>query len=145
MFNEIFDNEEGKSLFEYLNTRSYTIYPYPNKVFNAFKFFELKKTKIVLLGQDPYINFETLKGKEIPQAMGLSFSVPKDKKIPPSLRNIFQEIHQDINLVDNKDKKIKNGDLTNWAKQGVLLLNCALTVRQGKSNSHYKYWNKTKT
>ena len=93
MFEEIFNNEKGEKLFTYLQTRDYTIYPPPKLVFNAFKFFELKDTNIVLLGQDPYINFETHNKKELPQAMGLSFSVPKKmKKIPPSLKNIFKEI-----------------------------------------------------
>ena len=80
MFNEIFNNEEDNKLFEYLNSQEYKIYPSPELVFNAFKFFSFKSTKIILLGQDPYINFEIHNKKELPQAMGLSFSVPIEIK-----------------------------------------------------------------
>ena len=95
-------------------------------IFNCFNFFDVKGTRVVILGQDPYI-------KE-GEAMGLSFSVPEGKRVPPSLRNVIKEINQSM----DKDKSLKNGDLTPWAKQGVLLLNTALTVRMGKSNSHGK-------
>ena len=81
---------------------------------------------MIILGQDPYIR----KG----QAMGLSFSVPKGEKIPPSLSNIFKEIENDLQI-----KTIKSGDLTRWAKQGVFLLNTTLTVREGYSNSHENF------
>ena len=77
----------------------------------------------MILGQDPY--------HEPNQAMGMSFSVPKDEKIPPSLVNIFKEIESDLNI-----KCEQNGDLSRWAKQGVLLLNSVLTVRRGQANSH---------
>ena len=140
MFEEIFNNEKGKELFDYLNSCDYTIYPKPEHVFNAFKFFDLKETNIVLLGQDPYIGFETDNKKEIPQAMGLSFSVSKEiKKIPPSIKNIFKEIKNSF-----PDYGIPNhGDLTEWVKNNnLLLLNAALTVKQKKSNHHQKKWMK---
>jgi uracil-DNA glycosylase len=102
------------------------IYPPKDKIFNCFNFFELNDTKVVIIGQDPYINKN--------QAMGLCFSVPNDTKVPPSLRNIYKEIKADIGI----DKT--GGDLTSWAEQGVLLLNRSLTVLESKSNSHKKMW-----
>ena len=104
------------------------IYPPKDKIFNCFNFFNVENTKVVIIGQDPYIRKN--------QAMGLSFSVPKEVKVPPSLKNIIREINRTMKL--NND--LKKGDLTNWAKQGVLLLNRSLTVREGKSNSHKKIW-----
>ena len=87
---------------------------------------EFNNLKVILLGQDPYHQ----KG----QAMGLSFSVPENIKIPPSLVNIYKELKTDCNL------QLLHGDLTKWAKQGVLLLNTSLTVRESCPNSHQKYW-----
>lgn len=101
-----------------------TIYPKPEDIFNAFKLTPISKTKIVIVGQDCY--------HEPNQAMGLSFSVPDGTKIPPSLINIYKEIANDIGT---KDLYIQ-GDLTKWAKQGVLLLNSCLTVREHEANSH---------
>jgi len=105
------------------------IYPPKELIFNCFNFFQPDELKVVILGQDPYIN----EG----QAMGLSFSVPKGVKIPPSLLNIFKEIK---NEYTDYEYDIQNGDLTNWAKQGILLLNSSLTVIQGKSNSYKNFW-----
>ena len=105
------------------------IYPPKELVFNCFNQFHIKETKVLILGLDPYIR----EG----QAMGLSFSVPEGVKVPPSLRNIFKEINRSL----NKNKERKNGNLTNWAKQGILLLNTALTVLEGKTGSHKKIWN----
>ena len=102
------------------------IFPPKPLIFNCFNFFDINELNVVILGQDPYIN----EG----QAMGLAFSVPEGIKVPPSLRNVIKEINRSL----KKDKSLKNGNLTNWAKQGVLLLNTALTVRQFKSNSHGK-------
>jgi uracil-DNA glycosylase len=106
---------------------------YPNKenIFECFKYFDMEQTKCVLLGQDPYINEEN----NIPQAMGLSFSVNKTIKIPPSLKNIFTELKSDLGI-----NPPNNGDLTNWAKNNILLLNAALTVVPKKSGSHLKLW-----
>ena len=107
------------------------IYPSKNNIFECFRHFELNETKLVFLGQDPYINKD--------EAMGLSFSVPKsNKNIPPSLRNIYKELETDI---PNFVRPI-HGDLTEWAKQGILLLNMSLTVVENLSNSHNKIWTK---
>ena len=104
------------------------IFPPKNLIFNCFNFFNIKDTKLVILGQDPYINTG--------EAMGLCFSVPDGIKVPPSLKNIYKEMEDDLGIIVNKDC----GDLTHWAEQGVLLLNTALTVQQYKSNSHKKIW-----
>lgn len=111
------------------------IYPNKENIFECFKYFNLQDTKCVLLGQDPYINEETINNITIPQAMGLSFSVNQYVKIPPSLKNIFIELKSDIAI-----EIPKNGNLTNWAKNNVLLLNSALTVEPKKSGSHLKIW-----
>ncbi|WP_455106071.1 uracil-DNA glycosylase [Prevotella pallens] len=98
-------------------------FPPAKLVFNAFNLCPFNKVKVVLLGQDPY--------HELGQAMGLSFSVPDGVMLPPSLQNIYKEIHSDLG------KPIPtSGDLTQWAKQGVLLLNATLTVRAHEANSH---------
>lgn len=102
---------------------AHTIYPSMYDIFNAFKLTPFSKVKVVILGQDPY------HGEG--QAMGLSFSVPKNKELPPSLKNIYKELKDDLG-VNPPD----SGDLTAWAKQGVLLLNTVLTVRAGMANSH---------
>jgi uracil-DNA glycosylase len=106
-----------------------TVYPPIEKVFNAFNFCLPDEVKVVILGQDPYFN--------IGQAVGLAFSVNPDSigkngvTFPPSLRNIIQEV------TDEYDKcECEDGDLTRWAKQGVLLLNTCLTVQAGKPLSH---------
>lgn len=101
-----------------------TIFPPSNKIFAAMELTPLKDVKVLILGQDPYHNFN--------QAEGLSFSVPtSQKEIPPSLVNIYNELKNDLGLyVPN------NGNLVKWAKQGVLLLNTVLTVRAHAANSH---------
>ena len=98
-------------------------YPPKDRIFNAFNLCPFNNVKVVILGQDPY--------HELGQAMGLSFSVPDGIMLPPSLRKIYKEIHSDLG------KPIPtSGDLTRWAKQGVLLLNATLTVRAHEANSH---------
>lgn len=100
-------------------------YPPGNLIFNAFNLTPFDKVKVVIIGQDPY--------HEPGQAMGLSFSVPTGVTMPPSLVNIFKEIHDDLG------KPVPaNGDLTRWARQGVLLLNATLTVRAHLANSHQR-------
>ena len=111
------------------------IFPKPDKILNCFDLCDVEDVKVILVGQDPYINKFDINGIVTPQAMGLSFSVPKGIKIPPSLKNIYKELKDDLNIEN------LHGDLTNWNKQGVLLLNRSLTVREGKSNSHKKMWN----
>ena len=100
-------------------------YPEPNKIFAAFDCCNFDQLKVVLLGQDPY------HGEG--QAHGLCFSVPEGMKHPPSLVNIFKEIEADL-----KQDYPESGNLERWAKQGVLLLNATLTVRQGEAGSHQK-------
>lgn len=102
-----------------------TIYPPGSMIFNAFAHTPFDKTKVVILGQDPYHGAG--------QAMGLSFSVPDGVPQPPSLQNIFKELHSDIGMPIPK-----TGNLTPWAEQGVLLLNASLTVRANEANSHSK-------
>ncbi len=104
-----------------------TIYPKGGDIFNAFNLTAFNEVKVVILGQDPY------HGKG--QAHGLSFSVMPGIKPPPSLVNIFKEIKSDIGIT----MPANFGDLTHWAKQGVLLLNAALTVRDGEPFSHAKF------
>jgi uracil-DNA glycosylase len=105
-----------------------TIYPPHNMIFTVFEQ-NINDIKIVLLGQDPYI-------KE-GQAMGLSFSVPKNVQIPPSLYNIFKEIKQQF---PERNYVFTHGDLTEWKLRGIFLLNSSLTVESGKSNSHQSKW-----
>lgn len=100
-----------------------SIYPAPENVFKAFALTPLADIKVVILGQDPY------HGEG--QAQGLSFSVPEDVKIPPSLKNINKEIHTDMEA-----EPPPSGDLTPWATQGVFLLNSTLTVEAGQAGSH---------
>ena len=100
-----------------------TIYPKGSQMFNAFNLTPLSEVKVVILGQDPYHGPG--------QAMGLSFSVPKIIPKPPSLNNILKEMADDIGTVPSR-----HGDLTHWAKQGVLLLNASLTVEEGDAGSH---------
>lgn len=102
-----------------------TIYPPKDYIFNALKLTSYKDTKVVIVGQDPY--------HQENEAHGLSFSVPLGIKIPPSLANIYQELKNDLGI-----KTKENGDLTNWAKQGILLLNAILTVEKDKPASHHK-------
>lgn len=103
--------------------KHYNIYPDMYDLFNALKYVSYEDTKVVILGQDPY------HGKG--QAHGFSFSVKEDVPIPPSLLNIYKELNNDLGLFIPD-----NGDLTKWAKQGVLLLNTVLTVREKSPNSH---------
>lgn len=99
------------------------IYPPKDYIFNALRLTSYKDTKVVIVGQDPY------HGEG--EAHGLSFSVQKGVKIPPSLKNIYKELYSDLGIVPEN-----NGDLSNWAKQGVLLLNSVLTVEKDKAASH---------
>ena len=120
-----FQKDYYKSIRAFLKNEyfSRTIFPPMHDIFNALKYTPYSEAKVVILGQDPY--------HEIGQAHGLSFSVKKGVKIPPSLVNIYKELNSDIGM------KIPNhGELTSWAKQGVLLLNATLTVREGMANSH---------
>jgi len=120
-----FDTEYWEKLTQFVRSeyKSATVYPPPQFVFNAFDSCPFDRVKVVILGQDPY------HGKG--QAHGLSFSVREGVRIPPSLQNIYKELHEDVG------KEIPlTGDLSHWAQQGVLLLNATLTVRAGVAGSH---------
>jgi len=125
---EQFEEEYFQELDQFLtdDAKEHTIYPPKKDIFKAFELTPLDSVKVVLLAQDPYINKD--------EAMGLAFSVPEKQPIPPSLRNIFTEIKNDLKLGD--EYKFANGNLTSWAAQGVLLLNSVMTVREGESGSH---------
>ncbi len=105
---------------EYLSKK---VYPRPENLFRAFDLCPFDNTKVVIIGQDPYHGPR--------QAHGLCFSVQADIQNPPSLRNIFKEVESDLKI-----KMSDSGDLTNWAKQGVLLLNATLSVLSGNAGSH---------
>jgi uracil-DNA glycosylase len=105
------------------------IYPEPENIFKALNLTPFDKVEVVILGQDPYHGDG--------QAMGLSFSVPEEVRNPPSLRNIFKELEAELGKKSEAEVKF-NGDLSCWAKQGVLLLNSVLTVETGKPGSHSK-------
>jgi uracil-DNA glycosylase len=105
-----------------------TIYPPSPLIFNAFNNTPFEQVRVVIIGQDPY---HGQNNQGLPQAHGLSFSVPAGVDLPPSLQNIYKEISADLGI-----KMSKNGDLTPWAEQGVLLLNATLTVEQSIAGSH---------
>ena len=114
------------------------IFPNKQNIFKSLFYFPPEEIKLFIMGQDPYINYEMINEVKVPQACGLSFSVPKShKKIPPSLKNIFKEIKNCY-----PDYEIpKHGSLKRWVKkEKILLLNAALTVSEGKSNSHAILW-----
>jgi uracil-DNA glycosylase len=119
----ILDTPELDYIVNKLNESQIQVLPTNNRIFQAFKYFELNDTKVVWLGQDPYLSED--------QAMGLSFSVPKGIKLPGSLKNIYKE------LGINSDK----GDLTKWVENNqFLLLNSALSTLEGLSNVHQLLW-----
>lgn len=123
-----FSKDYMKQLRQFLNSEKKsgaTIYPNSANYFAAFDLTPLNKVKIVILGQDPY------HGEN--QAHGLCFSVLPGVAVPPSLNNIYKELQSDLNI-----PRIKHGDLSPWAKQGVLLLNATLSVRAGEPGSHQK-------
>lgn len=122
-----FDSEYFKALARFVNAEyanpAVRIFPPKEQIFNAFKMCHVNDIKVVILGQDPY--------HEVNQAHGLCFSVNEGIVIPPSLRNIFKEIESDLGVTPPD-----NGYLVRWAKQGVLLLNATLTVREHCAGSH---------
>ena len=122
-----FESLPFKQLIAFLKTEysTHRCYPPENQIFNAFEYCPFDQVKVILLGQDPYHGMG--------QAQGLSFSVPKNIKHPPSLINIFKEIENDLG-----NPYPKSGNLERWAKQGILLLNATLTVREGEAGSHQK-------
>lgn len=130
-WNQVLTKEFQKSYFNKLANfvdlayKRETVYPAAENIFKAFTLCPHDQVKVVILGQDPYHGPD--------QAQGLAFSVPDGTKIPPSLRNIYKELHTDLGLpIPN------NGNLEHWARQGVLLLNSTLTVAAGRPGSHQK-------
>lgn len=124
----VFAQKEFIELNDFLNLeeQNYTIFPPKKQIYHAYELTSFANTKVVILGQDPYHG--------INQAQGLSFSVTRGIAVPPSLRNIYQELMDDLAI-----SPVKHGDLTAWAQQGVLLLNTVLTVREGQPNAHQKH------
>ena len=128
-WNEILAEEMEKDYYQQLQTfvqkrrTEVRVFPEEKNVFNALELTPFESVKVVILGQDPYHGFG--------QAHGLSFSVQKGTPLPPSLKNIYKELQEDI----GGELPIE-GDLSHWAKQGVLLLNTVLTVEEGNANSH---------
>ncbi len=122
---DVFNTAEYEKIRSFLKNEysNYTIYPNMHDIFNCFKLTNYNDVKVVILGQDPY--------HEYGQAQGICFSVPNGVKIPPSLKNIYKELNNDLGITTPS-----SGDLTKWAKNGVLLLNTVLTVREGQANSH---------
>ena len=121
----LFADERYKKIREFLKYEysHYIVYPDMYDLYNCFRYTPLAELKAVILGQDPY--------HEPGQAHGLCFSVKAGVQLPPSLKNIYKEIYSDLGI-----KEPDCGDLTKWAKEGVLLLNTTLTVREHRANSH---------
>ena len=130
-WNTIIQEEQTKEYYKTLDNfvkmryKEDTVYPSEDKIFAAFDLTSYGNLKVVILGQDPY--------HQPNQAQGLAFSTPKQIKNPPSMANILKEVHSDIGSSFCDD-----GDLTPWAKQGVLLINTVLTVEDSSANSHKK-------
>lgn len=120
-----FEKEYFKELTDFIKKeyQEGKVYPAPKNIFRAFDLCPFEKVKVVILGQDPYHGTG--------QANGLAFAVNNDERVPPSLQNIFKEIESDLGPLVHRD-----GDLSRWAKQGVLLLNATLTVRAHTAGSH---------
>ncbi len=127
VLNQEFKKDYFTKLKEFLleEKKKHTIYPPGSLIFNAFNTTPFTEVKVVILGQDPYHGPG--------QAHGLCFSVPDGIALPPSLKNIYKELSSDLGV-----EIPKMGNLTNWAKQGVLLINATLTVRKGQAGSHQK-------
>ena len=128
-WNEILSEEMKKDYYQELlafvqkRREEVSVFPEEKNVFRALELTPFESVKVVILGQDPYHGFG--------QAHGLSFSVQKGTLLPPSLRNIYKELQEDLG-----GELSTEGDLSHWAKQGVLLLNTVLTVEEGNANSH---------
>lgn len=125
VLSEEFEKDYWQSLTDFVRTeyKNKTVYPPPSQIFRAFDMCPFDKVKVVIVGQDPYHGHN--------QANGLSFAVNPGIPLPPSLKNIYKEISDDLSITPNQ-----NGDLSRWAKQGVLMLNSVLTVLATKPASH---------
>lgn len=130
-WDKFFQEEQGKEYYQKLMNevdKAYensVVFPPKDKIFYAFSLTPLENLKVVILGQDPYHG--------VGQAQGLAFSTPFNITNPPSMRNMLKEIEDDIGI-----SVCQNGDLTSWAKDGVLLINAILTVEESKPKSHHK-------
>ncbi len=148
-----FDKEYFKNLREFVRNEylmKKTVYPKPKDIFRAFDLSTFDQVKVVILGQDPYHGeSQDIHGNIVGQANGLSFAVHSGMTLPPSLKNVFKEIESDLHIQIKKDTTVTgdttvhvenqaDGDLSRWAKQGVLLLNSTLTVCKGMPGSHQK-------
>lgn len=122
-----FEKEYFQDLFKFIDQEyeAGNVFPPKELIFSAFEHTPYEQVKVVILGQDPYHGAG--------QSHGLAFSVQKGVKIPPSLRNMYKELANDLAI-----EPASHGNLTSWADQGVLLLNTVLTVREGEANSHQK-------
>lgn len=121
------NSQNFANIIKFLNSQTAVIYPPKELIFNAFNLCKPSDLKVIIIGQDPYHNAG--------EAMGLAFSTPNNIKTPPSLKNIFKELFDDL---DCDIFTSRSSDLTSWANQGVLLLNTALTVEQNRPASHSK-------
>jgi uracil-DNA glycosylase len=139
IFNELFEEPDFEDIQKsiLLDSKNNLMFPFPDLLFSAFNYTNYDKVKVVILGQDPYHGTE-LNNKEIsvPQAMGLSFSVPFNMPVPSSLKNIY------LNLKNNNHitKIPTHGNLQSWAYQGCLMMNTSLTVNYHQPNCHSKIW-----
>ncbi len=141
LFEKLFEEEKEsfeklEKLFKLCVDNNKEVYPYPEQLFNTFNKCLPKKVKVVIIGQDPYLSSYILFEEKVPEAMGMAFSVQEGIQIPSSLKNIFKNLKKFKHI----DEIPKSGDLTSWNKQGVLLLNTALTLQEGIKLSHAKHW-----
>ena len=120
-FHQEYYKKLNKFILEEYKTKA--IFPIKEEIFNAFEMCSFSNSKVIILGQDPYHNFN--------QAHGLAFSVLRGNKVPPSLKNIYKELESDLGI-----RPAEHGELTSWAEEGVLLLNTILTVEHNKPLSH---------
>jgi uracil-DNA glycosylase len=143
-WNNFFDTEELKSYFQVVEgtlfkiIKSKIIVPYPELLFHPLNICSLSEIKVVILGQDPYSNAKKISGDVVPEAMGLSFSVPLNYPTKPSsVSNIYKNLFHFKHI----DKIPESGDLIPWAIQGVFMINSSLTTVLGENNVHQTLWN----
>jgi uracil-DNA glycosylase len=137
-FFESFDDNDNvcANIFDHMESQiknGHNIFPYPELVFYFMELTNFNNVNVVIIGQDPYFKFESA---DIPQAMGLSFSVPNGANIPSSLRNIYKNLEKYKHINKSPD----SGNVEKWANQGCFMMNTSLTVQENKKNSDAKYW-----
>jgi len=133
-FSTVEDEINHAMRFVNIQQQTNIVFPLNNEIFNAFNFTQPNNVKVVLIGMDPYPSF--IPNTTIPVAYGLSFSTRAGAPIPRSLQNVFKEVSRTYPTAS-----FANGDLSQWARQGVLMLNACLTVNKGSSGSHGGIWN----